>query len=149
MPWHSHGKDHPRMRGEKPVISPPVTPVAGSPPHARGKVLKLFDIGQRIRITPACAGKSFSRLPPSLAIRDHPRMRGEKVTLKFCEHAPQGSPPHARGKDVAGHNAAAVPGITPACAGKSLPGNEISMELKDHPRMRGEKVFLAHIDFRL
>jgi len=59
---HGHadliGKDHPRMRGEKQEISITLCLLAGSSPHARGKVLFHLDEIAKYGIIPACAGKS-------------------------------------------------------------------------------------------
>ena len=50
------------------------------------------------RITPACAGKSLAVPRCVVFCRDHPRVRGEKVSvLPMMAHCP-GSPPRARGK---------------------------------------------------
>ncbi len=72
-------EDHPRVCGEKPSTqrSPPTT--SGSPPRMRGKGGKdlggLNDVG----ITPAYAGKSPPRPLSGSAMRDHPRVCGEKT----------------------------------------------------------------------
>ena len=66
-------------------------------------------------------------------------MRGEKwqIVIRRCDG--RGSPPRARGKDRSGAVRAVVPGITPACAGKS-PIHPVHTRLsRDHPRVRGEK----------
>ena len=66
------------MRGEKLSSAYAFSAVSGSPPHARGKACLYQHALRRLGITPACAGKSSSALPFSIARRDHPRMRGEK-----------------------------------------------------------------------
>ena len=68
------------MRGEKLNNTRSYIGQVGSPPHARGKVL-----GQRLKycrkgITPACAGKSETLSRVHSGERDHPRMRGEKLS---------------------------------------------------------------------
>ena len=50
----------------------------GSPPRMRGKVLCPDAFAAAFRITPAYAGKSSVNGWPSFAIRDHPRVCGEK-----------------------------------------------------------------------
>ena len=71
--------DHPRVCGEKVFLSVPATSVLGSPPRVRGKVnfsiLRLLPF----RITPACAGKSPCICALIMALRDHPRVCGEKT----------------------------------------------------------------------
>ena len=72
-------------------------------------------------------------------MRDHPRMRGEKVVVFTAYERPYGSPPHARGKAIASFIQTGVGGITPACAGKSSLLSSSGALYWDHPRMRGEK----------
>ena len=107
------------MRGEKMGYQSMIFRGVGSPPHARGKgiqgVLKGADGG----ITPACAGKSSSRLQTRFPVWDHPRMRGEKRKGNCTISARPGSPPHARGKVLGLEQKNPPEGITPACAGKS------------------------------
>ena len=92
-----------------------------------------------VRITPAHVGKR--RLPDvqKHKARDHPRTRGEKLSLQLLSAASLGSPPRMRGKD----DLLAAPrlggGITPAHAGKSLLVSRSRCGQRDHPRTRGEK----------
>ena len=71
--------------------------------------------------------------------KDHPRMRGEKVTEVNAEAADLGSPPHARGKGIHQSTVGKMLRITPACAGKSQKISRFCRQSLDHPRMRGEK----------
>ena len=73
-----------------------------------------------IRITPAYAGKSFSRILAILRFEDHPRLCGEKIRRCFDNKFPKGSPPPMRGKDRLGLGICSGHGITPAYAGKSI-----------------------------
>ena len=52
---------------------------------------------------------------------------------------PLSSPPRMRGKGVVQRQIALVVGITPACAGKRCLGHLFQVELRDHPRVCGEK----------
>ena len=90
--------DHPRMRGEDEDTVLYRNMEAGSPPHARGRLLRgvLSDVGGGI--TPACAGKTPPPPGQTSQEQDHPRMRGEDASM-FCIDAELlGSPPHARGR---------------------------------------------------
>ena len=94
--------DHPRMCGEKVAMVTTAVSTPGSPPHVRGKELRVETCFADNGITPACAGKSnlfvFRRIEP----KDHPRVCGEKLYTP-CVIAPNvGSPPRMRGKDVSG-----------------------------------------------
>ena len=84
----------------------------GSPPRMRGKVHQLREAAQFGGITPAYAGKRWTRLPSRAAMRGKDR------------RAVQGGIPA---------------GITPAYAGKSPVVRERFLPAQDHPRVCGEK----------
>ena len=107
------------MRGEKVYKACLKAQMAGSPPHARGKVARQSKACVREGITPACAGKSV--------LREHQ------------EQGQRGSPPHARGKALLPRLFFQIRRITPACAGKRRLKTHSSSITWDHPRMRGEK----------
>ena len=127
------------MRGEKNAVNTSPRGTLGSPPHARGKVQNAGQSDGNPGITPACAGKRGCRTRSAPSVRDHPRMRGEKVDLSPVNPLNQGSPPHARGKDAEDDVGQIEIGITPACAGKRMPLIDQPAIEGDHPRMRGEK----------
>ncbi len=127
------------MRGEKYPISGQAVLQLGSPPHARGKEAHPEFEGSQIRITPACAGKSGGDEDWYGYPKDHPRMRGEKRECIRWTYELWGSPPHARGKVQRYFGKFLEIRITPACAGKSYNAQKITLNLQDHPRMRGEK----------
>ena len=93
-------RDHPRMRGEDCPSRPSLRRIAGSPPHARGRPQSELEEAQRHRITPACAGKTKFIELHDLISPDHPRMRGEDDWLQRLMDAVDGSPPHARGRQL-------------------------------------------------
>ena len=70
-------------------------------------------------------------------------MCGEKRGRHRHSDVRQGSPPRVRGKVVLGLCRSAVPGITPACAGKSPPKPGGRRCCRDHPRVCGEKANLT------
>ena len=112
------GRDHPRMGGEKLNPFLPLKKEGGSPPHGRGKAYSTTTTTTSYRITPAWAGKSNNQPVATGFCRDHPRMGGEKCIESGEDVLVSGSPPHGRGKDVPFIGTLAVPGITPAWAGK-------------------------------
>ena len=73
----------------------------------------------RTGITPAYAGKSFAARTRRVAIRDHPRLRGEKLPQNLRDPCFLGSPPLTRGKDKSIQRCVTKARITPAYAGKS------------------------------
>ena len=112
-------RDHPRLCGEKLFRLCHVVLPVGSPPPMRGKEAEHYLCRSDRRITPAYAGKSWKLSAICIAVRDHPRLCGEKSlgeTALLC-----------------------VDGITPAYAGKSPPGNLCFPVRWDHPRLCGEK----------
>ena len=94
LPW-----DHPRVCGEKQNVAYSFAPRSGSPPRMRGK----DDLNRKQYtnkgITPAYAGKSFSKCFRISSSRDHPRVCGEKLRAYTKIWNEWGSPPRMRGKD--------------------------------------------------
>ena len=72
--------DHPRVRGEKMWGHKFFPPSRGSPPRARGEVVREPRFAPHERITPACAGRRGCRSSPCRPCGDHPRVRGEKLS---------------------------------------------------------------------
>ena len=70
-------------------------------------------------IIPACAGNTSCMAFFALGLRDHPRMRGEHVTICDLHWFTVGSSPHARGTLLDGSGLAHRTGIIPACAGNT------------------------------
>ncbi len=72
-----------------------------------------------VRITPAYTGKSFIKPCTRFAMRDHPRIHGEKRKRNKLSRWKIGSPPHTRGKVVLRVQPCRTCRITPAYTGKS------------------------------
>ena len=66
------------MCGEQTYFSRPFGQGKGSPPRVRGTVGLRASIAKLKRITPACAGNSFSPDDTQVGIEDHPRVCGEQ-----------------------------------------------------------------------
>ena len=91
----------------------------GSPPRMRGRA---------------------SAWPPVLRPpKDHPRVCGEEIDRQGHHADDWGSPPRMRGRGPQRGPGRGAPGITPACAGKSLKLLLSAFRLQDHPRVCGEK----------
>ena len=86
----------------------------------RGKVGGEGEGKDRVRITPAYAGKSSSVADTQHRRQDHPRLCGEKTFASGVVASFAGSPPPMRGKAIDSVKPSASWGITPAYAGKSL-----------------------------
>ena len=135
--------DHPRVCGEKLMLCHRLRPGRGSPPRVRGKAWRLPAAPGTQGITPACAGKSGPISASGRAIRDHPRVCGEKALHDGGILPAQGSPPRVRGKVFLPFVGSRHTGITPACAGKSFSAVRWQPSHGDHPRVCGEKYSLA------
>ena len=79
----------------------------------------------------------------NVEFEDYKRVAGNAVQLKveLSRYLHRGSPPHTRGKVARPHHEPKVVGITPAHAGKSCSKFPYTVQRRDHPRTRGEKLF--------
>ena len=91
--------DHPRLCGEKGTRLFAKIDPSGSPPPMRGKDTASLKRWGQSGITPAYAGKSFRKTAVRHAIKDHPRLCGEKFGISFNPFTYTGSPPPMRGKE--------------------------------------------------
>ena len=131
--------DHPRVGGEKFILSIQPSDDLGSPPRGRGKGIFHGDSLHEIGITPAWAGKSRCSSSRCQRHWDHPRVGGEKSSTTRPQHSPPGSPPRGRGKVLDVVRFVGLFGITPAWAGKSFSTSSGCASGRDHPRVGGEK----------
>ena len=132
-------KDHPRVGGEKSARYFVQCLLQGSPPRGRGKdIIPLLPPG-KFGITPAWAGKRSGRAAAWPFCRDHPRVGGEKSRTRLVSAGDEGSPPRGRGKACSFQRSDCAVGITPAWAGKSIAKCGAVEEVRDHPRVGGEK----------
>ena len=133
-------QDHPRLCGEKFIMTVFSPVYGGSPPPMRGKADKVGSTAEKNRITPAYAGKSLRKKWRRSWIWDHPRLCGEKLWIIKMKFLPQGSPPPMRGKVISSSSPENSFGITPAYAGKSPALRPEFAAVQDHPRLCGEKL---------
>ena len=89
---------HPRMRGENKAPKTGSRSSRGSSPHARGKRRVSAAQSFRMRLIPACAGKTGGSCDQWRRRGAHPRMRGENSATSASRSGFGGSSPHARGK---------------------------------------------------
>ena len=137
--------DHPRIRGEHISCSRFVPAIMGSSPHTRGALDLMTHFTYWKRIIPAYAGSTKPSLPASVVQPDHPRIRGEHEADNIGATAKQGSSPHTRGAHSCHIPSVFPPRIIPAYAGSTAFLMRISIELKDHPRIRGEHALCSGI----
>ena len=112
----------------------------GSPPRVRGKRKQRYSFPYSHRITPACAGKTIRKNYYNFLYRDHPRVCGENEAARFKSFFEKGSPPRVRGKHSDHGGCRFQRGITPACAGKTVPVCRDVVMQQDHPRVCGENL---------
>ena len=105
----------------------------------RGKAGLVQIVGRLRRITPACAGKRYTRCFACPRPTDYPRVCGEKKKMQPRKDKRMGSPPRVRGKAQESFLILCHHGITPACAGKRTVTTKEAFQKQDHPRVCGEK----------
>ena len=131
--------DHPRVCGEKDHRAHKRAGLVGSPPRVRGEVFLCDPAICHPRITPACAGRRPPHAGRTVCSSDHPRVCGEKTIPGINTEVEAGSPPRVRGEEAIEAPTAAIPRITPACAGRRRFGSPRGPRSEDHPRVCGEK----------
>src|SRR5690606_24063507 len=101
----------------------------------------LHDTCQRqplARNTPAYAGITSRSACVDSGWREHPRVRGDHVTLGVAEARPDGTPPRARGSPQRDASMVISTGNTPACAGITVRVSPTTRGWTEHPRVRGD-----------
>ena len=132
--------DHPRIRGEHKDEEKTATIESGSSPHTRGALPGGGVLVDFPGIIPAYAGSTRLQNCADPAPPDHPRIRGEHFFPAFLARSPSGSSPHTRGARRRRAPPRPAAGIIPAYAGSTPRASVLSVELTDHPRIRGEHV---------
>ena len=130
--------DHPRIRGEHFTLKSIYSAASGSSPHTRGALHRNVVRVRQRGIIPAYAGSTSLREMIWLALRDHPRIRGEHGQRHDPKGDFTGSSPHTRGARAPSAMSWRTSRIIPAYAGSTPCGTPILTECRDHPRIRGE-----------
>ena len=134
---------HPRMRGERVLMAARDVRKNGSSPHARGTHDPLTDAVPFDRFIPACAGNAIGNVPHIFDEPVHPRMRGERARRAGMTRRGDGSSPHARGTPTKSGLKFLRRRFIPACAGNAIPCAQCALPIPVHPRMRGERMYIA------
>ena len=79
-----------------------------------------MDIRSKLRLIPACAGKTMMPLIALDRIGAHPRVCGENHFAKAAKRFGEGSSPRVRGKQRRAALKSTHFGLIPACAGKTF-----------------------------
>ena len=89
-------------------------------------------------IIPAYAGSTAGIAALASQAQDHPRIRGEHVSVERAVIKSAGSSPHTRGAQVTSWRSPASCRIIPAYAGSTSVTSPSPRSARDHPRIRGE-----------
>ena len=92
---------------------------AGSSPRGRGKLSVDPELGDRVGLIPAWAGKTEVAKCHGLKIQAHPRVGGENETSPDAQHRAGGSSPRGRGKLARTKRRCGRERLIPAWAGKT------------------------------
>ena len=131
-------RDHPRSRGEYPLLRDAITAVAGSSPLSRGIHVTDYDFIRARRIIPALAGNTGAASRDQAKAWDHPRSRGEYPRCYRTSDHSAGSSPLSRGIRLFIPPGRVRNRIIPALAGNTGCGVVFRHPHGDHPRSRGE-----------
>ena len=120
------------------MLEHPLCGRLGSSPHTRGARPSSAPPPTKSKIIPAYAGSTEGRVRFPGGVGDHPRIRGEHVSMvRRCRYF-GGSSPHTRGaRRPVGPRPRACR-IIPAYAGSTAPCTSTRPSRADHPRIRGE-----------
>ena len=132
------GGAHPRSRGENSRHSQLGCVSEGSSPLTRGKQDGPNYIAGRLRLIPAHAGKTRSRIAWPRTVSAHPRSRGENRIPTTMRWTRLGSSPLTRGKRAGAKLSSPVHRLIPAHAGKTAGLRGVRFRREAHPRSRGE-----------
>ena len=130
--------DHPRVCGEhqkQPLLA---LVCWGSSPRMRGAHSEGHGQGPALRIIPAYAGSTDTRVGTSRGGGDHPRVCGEHWVCKARGGMAVGSSPRMRGAQDGLHVPVDGHGIIPAYAGSTACLSACRALCPDHPRVCGE-----------
>ena len=116
---HRRVPAHPRVCGENGFHRGWSLGVSGSSPRVRGKLVGHRPRRARPGLIPACAGKTDATMVSAVTVPAHPRVCGENSMDGLVVNRETGSSPRVRGKHADPRTARAVPGLIPACAGKT------------------------------
>ena len=135
---------HPRVCGENIEERDGQIRPSGSSPRVRGKLSAVIKELGTAGLIPACAGKTGRTRSYRALRRAHPRVCGENLTIFSYSYKSAGSSPRVRGKLSKTHRPGLVPGLIPACAGKTLCDVSLAGCSRAHPRVCGEN-YIRHL----
>mgnify|MGYP001677537315 CR=1 FL=1 len=134
------GRDgaHPRVCGENGDMGSPQAGGLGSSPRVRGKPIRRQPQVQKVRLIPACAGKTPTPCAAGTPTTAHPRVCGENLPTMLRNASDLGSSPRVRGKRPRPGPRPPRRRLIPACAGKTEMQGRTHARTAAHPRVCGE-----------
>ena len=111
----------------------------GSSPHTRGTLLACLAGRPVVRFIPAYAGNALPPLLAALGRTVHPRIRGERPSVRATTNVTNGSSPHTRGTPGRNDWRCTRERFIPAYAGNASGRHRTSAQRTVHPRIRGER----------
>ena len=104
----------------------------------RGKHCRYGCLSDGYGLIPACAGKTTRPMQAITGRWAHPRVCGENRPWSYRGASNMGSSPRVRGKRMVWLLCRGLPGLIPACAGKTLMQVIAPKSPTAHPRVCGE-----------
>ena len=129
---------HPRACGENSARVRYMSPLGGSSPRVRGKLVHALALLVEAGLIPARAGKTRAGPADPRARRAHPRACGENRRGGRVHAGMPGSSPRVRGKRVGAGDGHLGVGLIPARAGKTGRSGPRRRAWRAHPRVCGE-----------
>ena len=114
----------------------------GSSPRVWGQEVVIWICVQLIRIIPTRMGTSWSKMPKSIDLRDHPHAYGDKIKLILLQIKAIGSSPRVWGQDYVNVCNCRYCGIIPTRMGTRSEVPQPRLARQDHPHAYGDKRFL-------
>ena len=131
-------QDHSRVCGKNGANLLNGSKGPGSLPRVREKLIFWSRLPWALRITPACAGKTYPLLSNDRSKWDHSRVCGKNHSFYRQGFSVTGSLPRVREKHYYCFEFIFCHRITPACAGKTLECYHVSHQPWDHSRVCGK-----------
>ena len=130
--------EHPRVCGENSALRYSIRRSRGTSPRMRGKHGVAMEAVKNGRNIPAYAGKTATRIGIWHALKEHPRVCGENVSIGSQAEISRGTSPRMRGKLLGMIEHCFRGRNIPAYAGKTQWGWCRLGHSAEHPRVCGE-----------
>ena len=131
---------HPRVCGERNAVSASSADLFGSSPRVRGTPWQYTCRFPSSRFIPACAGNAHANISGNTSLTVHPRVCGERLSLRIKSARQHGSSPRVRGTPFNFNMNGSGIRFIPACAGNAGQAYSGHKNTSVHPRVCGERI---------